>query len=276
MQLTKMHGLGNDFILYNPRNINEDYNALAIKLCTRRTGAGADGLAIVLPSNICDIRMRIINADGSEAEMCGNAIRCFAKYVYEKGIVRKEEMTVETLAGTIRPKLMIVNGKVEMVAVDMGAPILEPADIPTTIDKKDILSKEIVVKGESFKIAVMNTGVPHTMVFVDKIDEDSVLELGPIIEKLDIFPKNTNVNFVQVVDKQNIKVSTWERGAGKTLACGTGCCASVAACFMRGLTDRKVTVELSTGTMDIECLDDERIIMTGPATMVYEGVYLGR
>jgi len=274
MQLTKMHGLGNDFLIYCPRNEDENFSTIAKNVCRRRLGAGADGLVLVLASDTCDSKMRIINSDGSEAEMCGNAIRCFAKYLYEKGIVKKEEMTIETLGGIIKPKLIIEDGLVIMVAVDMGKAILDPKSIPTTIDKKDILRNEINVDRNKFDIAVMNTGVPHTMVFTQKIDDEDVFKFGPIIETLDLFPNNTNVNFVQVVDESNIKVSTWERGAGKTLACGTGCCAAAAACYLRGQTNNKVRVELTTGYLDIEYKSDGTIIMTGPATMVYEGVYL--
>jgi diaminopimelate epimerase len=273
MQLTKMHGLGNDFLIYNPRQQDEDMNELAKQVCARRLGAGADGLMVVLPSDKCDIRMRIINSDGSEAEMCGNGIRCFAKYVYEKGIVKNEEMTVETLAGTIRPKLIIENEQVAMVAVDMGKPILQPKQIPIITDEDIVLNKPIMVNGETYHIACANTGVPHTMVFVDKIDEAVVETIGPIIEKLDMFPKNTNVNFVEVIDKDNIAVSTWERGAGKTLACGTGCCAAGVVCYLNGYTNRKVSVKLTTGVLDVEYKQDETVMMTGPATTVYEGVY---
>ena len=244
MQITKMHGLGNDFIIFCPKDETVDLNKIAIKMCARRIGAGADGILLVLPSEKCDIRMRIINADGSEAEMCGNGIRCFAKYVYEKGIVKQEEMTIETIAGTIKPKLIVEDGVVSSIIVDMGSPIFEPEEIPANIEKDKILSEKITVMGEEFDIACINMGVPHTMVFVNKIDNNIVRKFGPIIEKDNLFPKNTNVNFVEIIDKSIIKVSTWERGAGKTMACGTGCCASVVAAFLRGVTDRKVKVEL--------------------------------
>jgi len=276
MQITKMHGLGNDFIIYWPKKENKDFNLMAQELCARRTNAGADGLILVLPSETCDTRMRIINSNGSEAEMCGNGIRCFAKYVYEKGIVKKTEMTVETLAGVIKPKLIVENGQVVSIVVDMGKPLFAPDLIPTTIEVDAVLNKALKAGGKTFDIACMNMGVPHTMVFTQEIDLDDVLTYGPKIETHEVFPKNTNVNFVQVLDKETIKVSTWERGAGKTMACGTGCCASVTACMKRGLTKNKVTVNLEAGDLIIECLDDGTVMMTGPAETIYEGIYLGK
>ena len=275
MQITKMHGLGNDFIVYWPKRQNKDFNAMAVELCARRTSAGADGLLLVMPSDTCDARMRIINADGSEAEMCGNGIRCFAKYIYEKGVVKKTEMTIETLAGVIKPRLILKDGNVQAVAVDMGKPLFEPKDIPAVFESDSAVNETLKVEGRSFDIASMNMGVPHTMVFTDEIDLKEVLTYGPQIEKDEHFPKHTNVNFVKVLDKKTIEVSTWERGAGKTMACGTGCCASVVACVMRGLTDREVTVKLEAGDLLIEYCEDETVLMTGPAEMVYEGIYLG-
>ncbi len=274
MQITKMHGLGNDFVMYSPKKEKErDYAALAKSVCARRISVGADGLIVVLPSDVCDARMRIFNADGSEAEMCGNGIRCFAKYAFEKGIVKKTEMTVETLAGTIRPKLILEQDAVIGVAVDMGKPIFEPELIPVSLPKDALLASSVTVGGRTFDIACLNSGVPHTMVFVDKIDIDDVLKFGPMIEKHELFPKNTNVNFVEVVDEKTIFVSTWERGAGKTMACGTGCCAAVVACARRDLTGRNVTVKLEAGDLNIEYLNDETMMMTGPAETVFEGIY---
>jgi len=275
MQITKMHGLGNDFIIYSPKENNDkDYIALAKQMCARRTAVGADGLIVVLPSETCDTRMRIINADGSEAEMCGNGIRCFAKFVYEKGIVKKQAMTVETLAGVIKPKLEVVDGQVVSVEVDMGKPIFEPAGIPANISAADVLKTSITVADKTFDIACMNSGVPHTMVFVDEIDLNEILTYGPLIEKHEMFPNNTNVNFVKVLDDKTIIVSTWERGAGKTMACGTGCCAAVVATAKRGLTTGAVTVKLEAGDLFIEYLDDDTMMMTGPAETVVEGIYI--
>jgi diaminopimelate epimerase len=184
-------------------------------------------------------------------------------------------MTVETLAGVIRPKLILKDDLVKSIVVDMGKPSLDPREIPTTIPAESVLNAEIFAGDKTFDIACMNTGVPHTMVFTDKINLGEVLTYGPKIETHPVFPKHTNVNFVEVIDRETLAVSTWERGVGKTMACGTGCCASAAACFKRGLTGNRVTVKLEAGDLFIECLENETIMMTGPAEMVYEGIYLG-
>lgn len=268
MEFTKMHGLGNDFLVFEDDGTNRDWNALAAKLCTRRLSVGGDGILIVLPSGEADIRMRIINADGSEAEMCGNGIRCFAKYVYERGIVKKADMTVETLAGTIRPKLLIEDGKVADVCVDMGRPLFDRASIPME-GAGSAFDADIEAAGRKVCISSLLMGVPHTMVLTDDIDATDAAVMGPAIERHPIFPRRTNVNFVQVLDSENIRVLTWERGAGLTLACGTGSCASAVATYKKGLTGPKVTVHLSVGRLIIECLPDGRVLMTGPAQEVY-------
>lgn len=263
-----MHGLGNDFLVFEDDGTGCDWNVLAADVCRRRLSVGADGIMVVLPSEIADIRMRIINADGSEAEMCGNGIRCFAKYVFENGIVQKTDMTVETLAGIIRPVMIIEDGKVTGVRVDMGSPSFDRASIPMLGDG-DGLDTDVDVLGESLVVSSMLMGVPHTVLQVEDLDQTDMKQLGPVIEKHDIYPRNTNVNFVQVLDEQNIRMQTWERGAGLTLACGTGACASVVAMYMRGLTGRKVSVQLAAGEMHIEYLEDGRVMMTGPAALVY-------
>jgi len=254
----KMHGLGNDFIMVE--GINIPYPALtdlAVKLCDRHTGIGADGLINILPSAVADIRMQIINADGSEAEMCGNGIRCFAKLVYEKKIIQKTEFTVETPAGIMVPKLNTDNGKVASVRVDMGAPI-------------DPGSKIISVNSNPLTLFSLTMGVPHAVIFVDEIDASIVIGLGPVIEKNAAFPSGTNVNFVQVIDETTIKMRTWERGAGPTLACGTGGCAAVVASVLNGKTSRNVTVKLAIGELRIEW-NYANVFMTGPAEYVFGG-----
>jgi diaminopimelate epimerase len=268
MEFTKMHGLGNDFLVFEDDGTGRDWNKLAAKLCTRRLSVGGDGILVVLPSETADTRMRIINADGSEAEMCGNGIRCFAKYVYERGIVKKEDMTVETLAGIIRPKLIIEGGQVADVCVDMGRPSFDRASIPMK-GEGAAFDVDIEAAGRKVRISSMLMGVPHTMVLADDIESLDAAVLGPAIERHEIFPRKSNVNFVQVLDSENIKVLTWERGAGLTLACGTGSCASAVATYKKGLTDPRVTVHLSVGRLIIECLDDGRVLMTGPAEEVY-------
>ena len=271
MEFTKMHGLGNDFLVFEDDGTGRDWNALAAKLCTRRLSVGGDGIMVVLPSDTADVRMRIVNADGSEAEMCGNGIRCFAKYVYERGIVKKEDMMVETLAGIIRPKLVIENGKVADVCVDMGRPSFDRASIPMQAEG-DAENVEIEAAGRTVTISSMLMGVPHTMVLVDDIEAVDASVLGPAIERHSIFPRKSNVNFVQVLDDENIRVLTWERGAGLTLACGTGSCASAVETYRKGLTGPKVTVHLSVGRLIIEYTGDGRVLMTGPAEEVYTAV----
>ncbi len=271
MNFSKMHGLGNDFLIFEDDGRDRDWNAVAKQTCQRRLNVGADGILIVMPSDKADIRMRIINPDGSEAEMCGNGIRCFAKYVYENGIVSEKDMSVETLAGIIRPGLTIIDGKVTDIRVDMGKPFFDRARIPMTGQgESEAFDVEIEAAEEKVVITSILMGVPHTMVLVDEIDKGYANLLGPAIETHEIFPKKTNVNFVKIVDKQNIDVLTWERGAGLTLACGTGSCAAVAAMYKKGLVGSKVTVHLAVGKLVIECLDDGRVMMTGPAVLVYK------
>lgn len=212
MKLTKMHGLGNDFILFaDPKGTEKDYTDLAIRLCDRRTGIGADGLAILVPSETCDVRMRIINSDGSEAEMCGNAIRCFAKYAYEHGEITKETFTIETLAGVMKPTLTIENGIVTQVTVDMGKPFFKSQDIPMNVDMDKVIDVDLDVNGETITVSSVLLGVPHTEVFIDDITKAPVTTQGPILEKHDAFPSNTNVNYIEVINDKHIKVRTWER-----------------------------------------------------------------
>ncbi|MEZ0537819.1 diaminopimelate epimerase [Caldicellulosiruptoraceae bacterium PP1] len=276
MLFSKMHGLGNDFIVLDVRQSpDKDYNSLAIKMCDRHLGIGADGLLLVLNSDKADIKMRIINSDGSEAEMCGNGIRCFAKYVFERGIVRKEKFTVETLAGIMEPELILDEvGLVEKVKVNMGSPDFNPQNIPMLLDSKDAINVPIEVDGKEYKITSILMGVPHTMLFVDDINNIDIHALGPKIEKHKLFPKKTNVNFVEVKDNQNIIVRTWERGAGATMACGTGSCASVIASHLNGYTQRKANVHLYAGILNIEWTEDNIVYMTGPATEVFVGEYI--
>lgn len=275
IEFTKMHGLGNDFIFMHTINPNDyDLSQLAIKLCDRRLGIGADGIVLVLPSENADTRMRIVNSDGSEANMCGNAIRCFAKYVYENKLLNKEKFTIETFAGTIIPELNITDGKVTSVRVDMGEPRLERVAIPMTGTNGKVIDEQLLVNGNHFSITSLLMGVPHTMVFVEDAERADVTDIGPQIEKHQSFPKGTNVNFVKVLNSGEIKVRTWERGAGATLACGTGCCASAVASFLNNKTGRKVTVHVAVGSLFIEWAEDNHVYMTGPAETVFKGNYL--
>ncbi len=271
MKFAKMHGLGNDFLIFEDNGAGTDWNALSQILCCRRLSVGADGILVVLPSSNSDIRMRIINADGSEAEMCGNGIRCFAKYVYERGIVTKEDMSVETLAGIMKPRLILKENKVIQVSVDMGKPSFGRESIPMN-GEGSAFDEDIQAAGKNVTISALLMGVPHTIVLTQDIESLDTATLGPAIERHSIFPKKTNVNFVQVMDRENIRVLTWERGAGFTLACGTGSCASVVAMYKKGLVERKAFVHLAAGHLIIEYLDDGRVIMTGPAQEVYTAV----
>ncbi len=273
MDFVKMHGLGNDFIFIEDKEgAEKDYTELAARLCDRHTGIGADGLIVTVPSDKADVCMRIINADGSEAEMCGNGIRCFAKFVYEQGIISAEEFTVETLGGIMKPTLHVENGKVKTVTIDMGMPRLDRKDIPMEGPAGEVKKEPFTIDGQTYLISSMYLGVPHTMVFVDDVTKIDLPVLGRKIETHPAFPNRTNVNFVQQIDEHTIKVRTWERGAGATLACGTGSCASAVAAFLSGMTGREVDVELYLGTLRIEYREsDGRVYMTGPAEVVFTG-----
>ena len=271
MTFTKMHGLGNDFLLFEDDGSGCDWNRIAQDLCRRRLSVGADGILVVLPSETADIRMRIFNPDGSEAEMCGNGIRCFAKYAYEHGIVRKQQMTVQTMAGVMVPRLKLEANKVTEITVDMGKPGFERALMPMT-GAGSTFDVPIVAAGQEVILSALVMGAPHAIVLTNSIDALNTAALGPAIENHPIFPNRINVDFVQVLDPNNIRVLTWERGAGFTLACGTGSSASVVACRQKGLTDRSVNVHLAAGRLFIEYLEDGRVMMTGPAEEVYTAV----
>lgn len=270
MIFTKMHGLGNDFIMVNGTGLTQDWCSIAAKICPRRTAIGADGLIIAEPSDIADIKMRIINSDGSEAEMCGNGIRCLAKFAIEQKMVSGDEFSVETLAGIIRPKIIDHSEKITNVQVDMGQAILERGQIPMLGPEGNALNETLTVQGRTFDLSVLLVGVPHAVVFVDNLDEIDICYWGKLIENHEVFPRRTNVNFMQVLDNKTVRVRTWERGAGATLACGTGSCACAVAAYLSGKTGNMVDVELYCGKLHIE-YDGNRIYMTGPAETAYTG-----
>ncbi len=270
MRFTKVHGLGNDFILLDGRKETLDYNALAVRLCHRQTGIGADGLLILLESKTADIRMRIVNADGSEAEMCGNGIRCFAKYAFERGIINKTEFSVETLAGVMRPKLIVTGGVVTGVTVDMGEPFLQCEEIPVA-GTGTCIDREIVINGEPLRYTSVLVGVPHTTIFVDDPTDKKWMNMGWDIEHASVFPKRTNVDFAHVVNDHTVILRTFERGCGPTLACGTGACGTAVACALNGKTGRSVDVNIALGTLHIDWAEDNHVYMTGPAEIVFEG-----
>lgn len=274
MKFTKMHGLGNDFIIIDGTAQTSDihYPALTVQLCDRHLGIGADGLVIAQPSNTADIRMKIINSDGSEAAMCGNAIRCFAKYLYEHDIIKKKRFTIQTGAGLIIPELKIIDERVVSVTVNMGRPRLLRRDIPMEGPQQElVISETLPVGDQSFSITSLQMNIPHTIIWVDEVTGVEPAVIGPMIEKHALFPQGTNVNFVEVVSEQLLKVRTWERGAGLTLACGTGCCAAVVAANLNRKTKRQVTVQLETGQLFVEWKTNQTVYMTGPAEEVFSG-----
>ncbi|MCE5236102.1 MAG: diaminopimelate epimerase [Clostridiaceae bacterium] len=271
MRFTKAHGLGNDFILLDDRaQALRELSALAQTLCDRRTGIGGDGVILVEPSGAAAARMRIINSDGSEAEMCGNGIRCFAKYVYDKGIVKKSTFCVETLAGIMEPTLETENGRAKTVTVGMGKPVLEREKIPVE-GAGTCLNQKLIALGREFIFSTVLLGVPHTVVFTEELSEADVLKYGPAIETHPLFPRKTNVNFTTVLSGSAIRVRTWERGCGATLACGTGSSSAAVCCALAGFTGRDVTVHLPLGELFIRWAEDDTVFMTGPAAFVYEG-----
>lgn len=270
MRFTKMHGLGNDFIVIDA--MEKEYFPTpddARRLCNRRTGIGADGLMLVMPSQKADLRMRLLNSDGSTAEMCGNGIRCFAKFAYERGMVRSNPIKIETPAGIKLAELTVKGGRVTAIRVDMGEPLLDKKDIPMKGEGVCRL-ETIEALGREFTFSAVNTGVPHMAVFGEVTEED-ILKYGPALERHPLFPAKVNVNFIKVEPDGSISVRTWERGCGRTLACGTGSCAAAVCASMAGFTGRSVTVHLALGELLIEWAENGHIYMTGPAEETFEG-----
>jgi diaminopimelate epimerase len=284
-----MHGLGNDFVFVDCRAFDPpDLPRLAEKLCHRRFGIGADQLLLLYPSKVADFRMRIFNGDGSEVEMCGNGIRCFAKYIWDRGLSEKRTLKVETMAGIIRPE------KVEgLVRVDMGEPVFDPEKIPIKISSESgvrspeqasasrithhaslLIDYPLQIGDREFRMTCVSMGNPHAVIFVDNVPEFPVAYYGPLIENHALFPKRTNVEFVQAMGRSDIRMRVWERGAGETMACGTGASAAAVAAHLKELTGRAVTVHLNGGDMSIEWADDDHVYMTGPAVEVFTGAII--
>lgn len=277
MKFIKMHGLGNDFVIlnhYSGASLSMDYPELARKLCHRQFGIGGDGLVVILPSESADARMRIFNPDGTEPEMCGNGIRCFARYVYDQKIVRSNPMTVETGAGILKPKLHIKDGQVEGVQVDMGEPVLRAKLIPVIGEGEPVVLQPITVLGETYKYTAVSMGNPHCVIFVEDFTKLDYERVGAEVETHPLFPRKTNVEFIQVNSPKEITMKVWERGAGPTLACGTGACASVVAGVLNERLERAVSVHLPGGTLKIEWGLDNHVYMMGPAAYVFEGQWL--
>lgn len=277
-KFTKWHGLGNDFIIINGFTEKiDDFSAAAEKVCDRHLGIGADGLVIVLPSETADFEMRIFNSDGSEAEMCGNVVRCVAKYVYENGMTAKSKINIQTKAGIIIPELIIENGKIKTIKVDMGEPRLRRSEIPMEGNNNEqAINYPLEVSNNVYNITCVSMGNPHCVIFVEDINAVDLNVIGPLIEKHEIFPRKTNVEFAQVLNNQVVRMRVWERGAGVTMACGTGACATLVASVLNNKTHRQATIELDGGNLIIEWKEDNHVYMSGPATEVFRGEYISQ
>jgi diaminopimelate epimerase len=274
-----MHGAGNDYIYVDclARPIPDNPAELARRVSDRHFGIGGDGLILILPSQVADARMRMFNADGSEAEMCGNGIRCLAKYVYDHGLVRRPTLRIETPRGVLSLDLEIHGGRVRRVRVDMGEPILQPQQIPTTLAGNPALADGPVVgapldvAGRKLAVTCVSMGNPHCVTFVDRLNDDWVLGVGPQIEAHPAFPRRANAEFVEVVSPEEVRMRVWERGSGETLACGTGASAVCVAGALAGRTRRKVLVHLRGGDLDLQWAENNHVYMTGPAVEVFSG-----
>ncbi len=276
MRFTKMHGCGNDYIYINCfEETVENPEKLAIAMSERHFGVGSDGLVLIMPSEKGDFRMRMFNLDGSEGEMCGNAVRCIGKYVYERGLTEKTLVALETLGGMKYLDLNVKDGIVETVTVDMGEPILEAEKIPVESKESPVIGKTVHILDTDYAFTCVSMGNPHGVTFVEGVKYFPVEKYGSVAEVHPMFPKKANIEFVEVVDDSHIKMRVWERGSGETWACGTGASASVVACILNGKTGRKVEVELIGGKLTIEWREaDNHVYMTGPASFSFDGVWL--
>ena len=278
MRFTKMEGLGNDYIYVDcmAGEPASDWENLSIRMSDRHFGVGADGIILIMPSKVADFRMHMFNADGSEGKMCGNGSRCVAKYVYDNGLTRKTEVTLETLAGIKVLKMHLgADGKVDTVTVDMGEPILTAAEVPALSASERMVEETLpTAKHGDFAVTAVSMGNPHGVIFVDEITDELVLGAGPELERHSAFPDRANIEFVKVIDGETVQMRVWERGSGETLACGTGACATAVAAALTGRTNRKVTVKLIGGDLSIEWNEkDNHVYMTGPARTVFTGVW---
>ena len=273
MKFTKMHGIGNDYVYVNCFEESVKNPAEVSKFVSdRHFGIGSDGLILISPSAIADFRMNIYNADGSQAEMCGNGIRCVAKYVYDYGLTDKTEISVETLAGIKYLRLQVDNGKVASVEVNMGAPILEPKEIPVAVEESPVVNVPVEVKGKIYHMTCVSMGNPHAIIFMNNVKDLDIAAIGPYFENHTVFPKRTNTEFVEVLDRNTVNMRVWERGSDETLACGTGACATTVACILNDKTENEVTVHLLGGDLKIRWdREANQVYMTGPATVVFDG-----
>ena len=277
MKFTKMQGIGNDYIYVNCfEEVVTEPERLAIVMSKPHFGCGADGLILIEPSDTADFGMRVFNSDGSEAGMCGNGIRCVGKYVYERGMTDKTELTIATKGGFKQISLQVENGKVSRVKVDMGTPELNPKLIPVDLPGEIVLRHRLQIMGQTWFITCVNMGNPHAVVFVRDPEVIDLNTIGSMIEHHPLFPRRTNVEFVRVIDRGILQMRVWERGAGETLACGTGACAALVAAVLAGHADRTVQMKLSGGNLQLHWdASDNHVYQTGPAAFVYDGEWLG-
>jgi diaminopimelate epimerase len=268
-----MHGLGNDYVYIDCfKEKVENPHELAIKISDRHKGIGSDGLILIMPSETCDFRMRMFNADGSEAQMCGNGTRCVGKFVYDEGYTYKKEITLETKAGIKTLQLFPVNGKVEKVKVDMGEPVLTTTDIPIRWTQAQLINQIIDFEPEKYALTCVSMGNPHAIIFTTGIDALDIEKIGKKIENHPMFPERTNVEFVEILSPSHAKMRVWERGSGETQACGTGACAVAVAGVLNRLLERRATISLLGGDLELEWNEQNRhVLMTGPAVKVFDG-----
>lgn len=275
INFSKMHGTGNDYVYVNCfKEKVDDPSNLSIKVSDRHFGIGSDGLILICPSEVADVKMSMFNADGSEGMMCGNGIRCVAKYSYDNGIVNKDRITVETKSGIKTLDLTVEDGKVTEVSVDMGVAILKPQDIPVNDNGEDFISRKISVLGKEYEVTCVSMGNPHAVIFTNGIDEMELEKIGPFFEKHELFPNQINTEFVEIIDDKTLKMRVWERGSGETLSCGTGTCAVTVAAVLNGICKRneEITIKIRGGELKDTYLEDGRVIMKGSATHVFDGV----
>jgi diaminopimelate epimerase len=277
MKFTKMHGLGNDYVYVDTfEQPVPDPAAMAIAVSRPHFGVGADGLVLIGPSTEADYAMRMFNADGSEGEMCGNAVRCIGKYVHDRGLTAKTRVTLATRGGIKTLELQLQGGSVEQVTVDLGEPALSPASLPVTLAGAQVLNHPLSIDGQTHHISCVSMGNPHAVIFVDDPQAVDVHGIGRQIEHHPLFPKRTNVEFVRVRRRDLLEMRVWERGSGETLACGTGAAASLVAAVLNGLADRSAVVKLTGGELHVHWdARDNHVYQTGPATFVFDGVWLG-
>jgi diaminopimelate epimerase len=273
MKFTKMQGCGNDYVYVDcTRNLIDNIRETAVRLSDRHFGIGSDGLILIRSSETADFMMDMYNNDGSSGKMCGNGIRCVAKYVYDYGLTKKTSLKIETLSGIKDIELLVEDNKVKSVTVDMGSPLMKADAIPVNSDKDELINEPIEIGGSKFNITCISMGNPHAVVFVDDIENLKLETIGPMFEKHAMFPERVNTEFVHVLDRKHIKMRVWERGSGETLACGTGACASVIACILNGLTDHEVTVTLRGGDLMISYDEpNNKVFLSGPAVTVFDG-----